>query len=275
MMASDIKEIFCKSLCEQIDLIEERKNYFRVFTPFRFDDGDHLSIVLKKKNQEWVFSDEGHTYMHLSYVIDESDLFRDTRYEIIQNALSEFQIQDRHGELTLAVEGYGYGEALCSFVQGLLKICDVSYLSKERVKSTFYEDFQSLISQIIPWELYQFDWYDPLYDEERIYKVDCRIESPEAPLYVYALSNNERTRDATISLMEFKQWRVPFHSVAIFKTADKISKNVLKKFTKSCDKKFASLKENKLEIATYIRQAAALPPLSEMTLAQIKASNGD
>ena len=40
---------------------------YQVFTPFLFDDGDHLVIVLKRNNSHWVLSDEGHTYMHLTY----------------------------------------------------------------------------------------------------------------------------------------------------------------------------------------------------------------
>ena len=55
---------------------------FCVFTPFRFDDGDHITIVLKKKEQAgWVLSDEGHTYMHLTYDISEKKLFSGTRYQ--------------------------------------------------------------------------------------------------------------------------------------------------------------------------------------------------
>ncbi len=260
MTVNNIKQAFCKSLCENIELFEEGKERYRIFTPFRFDDGDHLSIVLKKRGQLWVLSDEGHTYMHLSYGIDEADLFRDTRHEIIKNALSEFQVQDRNGELVLEVEDYQYGDALFRFVQALIKVCDVNYLSRERIKSTFYEDFQSLISQVVPLGFFHFDWYDPVHDQERIYKVDCRIDSQEAPLYVYALSSNDRTRDTTISLMEFKQWSVPFHSIGIFQDTKNISKNVFKKFSKVCDKEFANLEENKLEIATYIRQAVTLPP---------------
>ena len=42
-------------------------NRFLVFTPFTFDDGDHLAIVLKRYDKHWFLSDEGHTYMHLSY----------------------------------------------------------------------------------------------------------------------------------------------------------------------------------------------------------------
>ncbi len=43
---------FKQKVCDEIRLLEEGKNRFRVFTPFRFDDGDHLSIVFKKENNQ-------------------------------------------------------------------------------------------------------------------------------------------------------------------------------------------------------------------------------
>lgn len=258
----DIKEAFCSSLCEQIEIFEEKRNYFRVFTPFRFDDGDHLVIVLKKYQEGWCLSDEGHTYMHLSYGMDEEELLTETRQQVISNALSEFQVQDKLGELILPIEDSNYGEGLCNFVQALLKICDVSYLSKDRVKSTFYEDFKNLIARTIPWERYQFDWYDPLHDIEKIYKVDCYVNGMKNPLYIYALSNDDRTRDATISLMEFRQRGSNFQSMGIFQNSKKITSKVFKRFSKICDKKFGSLEENEIEIVDYIRQVIDLPSSS-------------
>jgi len=46
-------------------------------------------------------------------------------------------VEDRNGELVLDVQDERYGDALYSFVQALLKITDISYLARERVRSTF------------------------------------------------------------------------------------------------------------------------------------------
>ena len=90
-------------LQERLRLTSEGMDRFRVFTPFLFEDGDHLAIVLKKDGPKWVLSDEAHTYMHLTYDIDEKDLHRGNRQKIISNALSTFRIEDRDGELVLDV----------------------------------------------------------------------------------------------------------------------------------------------------------------------------
>ena len=46
------------------------------------------------------------------------------------------------------IETQRYGDALYSFVQALLRITDVSYLSRERVRSTFIEDFRTFMTRI-------------------------------------------------------------------------------------------------------------------------------
>ena len=36
------------------------------------------------------------------------------------------------------------------------------------------------------------------------------------PFFVYALSNNDRIRDATIKLQEVRRWGIPFRPLGIF-----------------------------------------------------------
>ena len=134
MATENILQDFHDKVSSKVRLQAEGMGRYRVFTPFLFEDGDHLAIVLKKEGTQWVLTDEAHTYMHLTYDVDERDLHSGTRQKIISNALSTFQIEDRNGELTLQVPGERYGDALYSFVQGLLKITDVTYLSRERAE---------------------------------------------------------------------------------------------------------------------------------------------
>jgi hypothetical protein len=79
--------------------------------------------------------------MHLSYSMDESLFQQETRRSIILKTLTIFQVQDREGELILPIEDDQYGETLWNFIQVLLKIIDITYLSREHIRSTFLEDF--------------------------------------------------------------------------------------------------------------------------------------
>ena len=161
-----IEQDFRQSVGEKVSLLQEGNERYRVFTPFLFEDGDHLSIVFKRTGRDWVLSDEGNTLMRLTYEIDLRDLLRGNRQKIIDGALNTFGVANQDGELVFVVRDDAYGDALFSFVQSLIKISDVTYLSRERAKSTFLEDFRQLMQEAAPAERLEFEYHDPRHDPE-------------------------------------------------------------------------------------------------------------
>lgn len=258
MIIESVVNDFRNKVSENILLESEGDQRYRVLTPFRFDDGDHVVIILKKEGTRWLFTDEAHTYMRLTYDIEETDLHRGTRQKIISNALSEFQVEDRDGELVFYVSDECYGNALYSFVQAILKISNVSFLARERVRSTFKEEFQALLTEYIPENKRIFDWKDPEHDPDGNYVIDCRINGMSRPIFVHALAGDGATRDATITLLKFEQWRVPFRSLAIFEDQEKVSRKVLARFTDIVEKQFSSLVTNRDRITDFLSEFVEL-----------------
>lgn len=246
---------FKETVCKEISLIPEGVDRFRVFTPFRFEDGDHFAIVLKRSNGHWLLSDEGHTYMHLSYEMDVKSLDKGNRAKIISNTLSNFGIDDSNGVLSSKVADENGGNVLYNFVQGLVKIADVTYLNREIVRSTFYEDFKEFMLETAPAERLQFEYHDPIHDPEAKYPIDCRLNGMERPLYIFAISNDDKCRDVTISLHQYENWNLTFESAAIFEDQEQITRKVLARFSDVSGKQFSSLVSNKERITKYVHDA--------------------
>jgi Domain of unknown function DUF1828 len=244
---------FKRRVCEQVDLQPEGEGRFLVVTPFRFDDGDHFGIVLKKDRDGWILTDEASTLMHLSYQLDEQDIDSGNRGEIIDNSLAGFSVQNREGELVIPVSEDRFGDALFNFVQALTKVTDVSFLSRERVRSTFMEDFRAFLRSRVPPDRIEFDWKDDR-DPHGKYAVDARINHMPRPLFVYALPNDEKVNVATISLLTFEKWKLQFQSMAIFEDLQLIARPALSRFTDVCDKQYSSLEENKQRITEYLER---------------------
>lgn len=255
MSLDTIEKQFRERVCEKIRISPEGQNRYRVFTPFQFDDRDHLAIVLKYSRGSWILSDEGHTYMHLTYDISDKDLARGTRAKLITNALDAFSVQDVEGELVLKVTAERFGDALYDFVQALLKITDVSYISRERVRSTFMEDFRVFMTEQVPESRRSFEWSDAGHDPAGNYVVDCRINGLARPLFVFALPGDDRVRDTTIALLQFERWNLAFRSLGIFEDQEQINRKVLARFSDTCEKQFSSLASNSDRIARYLSEA--------------------
>ncbi|HNV56665.1 MAG TPA: DUF1828 domain-containing protein [Smithellaceae bacterium] len=255
---SDIESALKDKISREISLKEEGVNRFRIFNPYEFDDGDHFSIFLKKENGHWKFTDEAHTIMHLSYDMDVSALKKEgTRQKILTNIISNFGLDEYDGSLSIRIESDDFGSAFYNYIHALIKVTDLSYLSKEIVRSTFYEDFRALIRETVPEERLTFDFTHPDYDKEGKYVVDCRINGMPKPIFLFAVPNDSKCKDAMITMYCFNNWGVKYHSVAIFEDQEQINRRVLAQFSDIGEKQFSTLLSNKERIKEYLSERIA------------------
>lgn len=246
-----VQQALAAELGRHIEVREHDSMTLRVDTPFTFDDGDQVVIRLRQANGGYEWTDYGHTLMHLSYDTEYDALVSGNRGKLLEQALGRLGLENRSGELVLPSPQAELGESLLRFAQALLNVADLHYLSRERTRSTFIEDVMRLLESSFPGRA-QRDYTDPEKDPKGEYPVDCLVNHAARPMAVFAVSNDARCRDATITLQQFKAWNRELFATAVFEDQEDINRRVLARFSNACDKQFASLLGQQEEIVSYI-----------------------
>lgn len=259
-MIADIETDFISKVSKQISLEKVAHNIFEVLTPYTFSDGDHFSIVLKKERDKWILTDEANTLMHLEILgISEVCLLNGTRKKLLSAILEQYTLKDRDGELVLEIHDDDYGLAFHNFSQALIQISDLEFLSRERVKKTFLDDFKDLITQAVDINRCYFDWNDIVNDPIGKYSVDCKINSMEKPLMIFALNNDAKTSNSTITIHQFEKWGIDFYPIGIFDDMTQLNKKTVARFIDVCGKTYSNIrdKQNRNNAISYLRDLVA------------------
>lgn len=243
-----------KSICEEVDVFQEGIGRFAIDTPFGFDDGDSFVIVLENREDEWYITDEGHTFMHLSY--DDSDdlLENGQRFEHFSSVLHTHRMQNNSGELIMRVDDLQFGNALFTFIQALNKITTIVMFKKDTVASMFKEDFKEYMKVFFHGDC-EFNYYNKEHDSDGKYVIDCFVGG-EKPILVFALSSKYKCQDAIISCMKFKEWNIPFTSIGVFEESEKIGNKIQAQSMDTFDKQFSTLYSAKDGLDYYLNKMA-------------------
>ncbi|MCX6676843.1 MAG: DUF1828 domain-containing protein [Methanothrix sp.] len=239
------------NICNSISFIYSDTKGTRVIinTPFIFDDGDVIKIVLRRESDGWYLTDEGHTFMHLSY--DDLDLTKGRRKILLDTILLMHYIENVDGELRSKVDNSTFGDSFFTFIQGLNKISNLSFTRKDHIKSLFMEDFFDFLKSFLS-DGAIFNYADPEKDEKKRYRVDCYIPARK-PVFVFGVNTDDKCRDTTITLLKFENWGVENNSIVVFEDMQALTSKAVAKLSDVSGKVYSDLGSAKERMPKYLK----------------------
>jgi hypothetical protein len=212
-----IEQILCERLCAQVRLVPRENGLVMLDTPFTFPDGDHYALYLESIDTGGIrITDNGHTFMVLSYENDVDAFHAGTRDRLREMILTDLGVQEMEGCLSVESSTEDVAKNVFRLGQAITRLYDLTFLNRTRVASTFYEDLKRTLQTVVPLERIQENYVVPNIPQFENYPIDFRIEAP-TQLFVMGITiGRDKARLATIILLYLLRNNVEFDSLLVF-----------------------------------------------------------
>ena len=240
---AQLEKLLCERLCANVRIHRRHDDVLMLESPFTFPDGDHYPIYISETAAGGVrLSDRGHTLMHVSYDHDVDLFYEGARASLREQIVRESGIEEIEGTFSMETPPDQVATALFRFGQALTKIHDLTFLSRERVSSTFYEDLRCILFTILDEENVDTDYIPPEVPNGNNYSIDYHFEGKEGrPVFLYGVPSRDKARLTTIMLSHFLLHRLMFESVIVFADQQEIPRLDLARLTNVAGTAVASL----------------------------------
>jgi hypothetical protein len=231
MIVADIQKQLCEMLCREIQVVERWGNLI-VSLPFEGRDGDHPVVYLARAGDGWRLSDQAKTLMRLSYENDLTKLLTGARGKLYEQVLRESGISEDDGELFVSVGADELALGVFRMGRGMSRLEDLGLWSRGRVESTFYDDLNSVLRDVVGVDRLIRNYVDPDVPESDSYPIDFYVQGVHAPLYMFGVKGADKARLTTITLQHLKAHAGSFDSLVVVNDLGDISKPDIERLAK-------------------------------------------
>ncbi|MCY4458819.1 MAG: DUF1828 domain-containing protein [Albidovulum sp.] len=200
-----LEKLLCERLCADVKIYRREDDVLMMESPFTFPDGDHFPIYLSETTGGGVkLSDRGHTLMQISYEHDVELFYDGARASLRDHIVRESGIEEVEGIFSIEAPPDLVAATLFKFGQALTKIHDLTFLSRERVASMFYEDLRELVFTILDEDVVETDYIPPEVPDAIHYPVDYRFAGKNGKsVFLYGIPGRDKARLTIINAVAF------------------------------------------------------------------------
>ena len=237
------QSLLCERLCARVKVVQRANGFTMLDTPFSFPDGDQYPIYIKETRTGGLrLSDGGHTLMHLSYEHD-VQAFRDgARGRLWEQVLNETGLEEKDGEFFIDTSLDNLPDAVFRLGQALTQIHDLTFLSRARVASTFYEDLKASLTTIVDEEKITQNYFYSDMENSEDYPIDYKIAGKaDTPLFLFGIPNRDKALLTTITLERLLRYGAEFESLLVFEDQSEMPRRDLARLSNVGGEMVASL----------------------------------
>ena len=227
---------------------------YRLYLPVFHEDDDMLSIYISSdpNSSEYIVHDFGNTLMRLSYSFN---IDSQHKQEVLNNIIKSYSADLIDDDMQMKTFHQNIAQTVLQYTQLVAKVSNLEILRRETIRSMFYDDLSSFISEGL-------SKYTPIRDYKPIAKrndlsVDWAITSDNKPLFLYGVKDNNKAKEVTICCLEFWKAQLPFSSIIVYEDFYSIGKNEQTRLLNATDKQFITLNDFKDEGLNYLQRISA------------------
>lgn len=238
----------------EIDFRPKRPGIYKVIIPYFYPDGDMYDVFIEESPQNNNLirvSDHGLTLMKLSY---DFDLDTPKKQEILENIVQENRCRFDDGNIYLDITPNFFTAGLYQFVQTITKASNMDIISRETMKSYFYEFFRQFMEETFSNYNIKKD-SSPINDSEL--KVDFEIPAQNSntkPIYIFGVHDNNKASKTVISCLTFNTKNIPYRSLIVPENINELSNFYRNQLINTCDKCYSDFEQFKEQGSLYLQR---------------------
>ncbi len=240
---------------DHVAFSEKRPGIQQLVAPLYHEDGDMVDIFLelpRNGGNQVRICDFGMTLMRLSYSFD---VDTPNKERILQRILSENQLREENGNLSIEADIDALYPAVLQFAQGVAKVGNMRLFKREVIASLFYEMLQEFIEERLG-EYHPQSITLPIPERDDL-EVDYQLEKNNRILYLFGVKDPTKARLVTISCLEFQRKRLPFKSMVVHEDFEGLPRKDRTRLTSACDKQFPTLEDFRTNASQFLEREVA------------------
>jgi hypothetical protein len=193
--------------CASFDVLPLDDRTWTIANPFILPDGDGFPVLVRQTADGWLLTDAG---------ITASRAFAD----LPVTAARELRFIQTAEMLGLEISEWVLSLKLSDFpdasdVGFFLRATTTAYMAPEmalQTQETSDDRYitrlrQAVVERLTPGVVSSNNWHPPQ-DEEKLYRTDLLIHTPELPVLMFGVGTNERAGVTALSAVKYREWDV-------------------------------------------------------------------